>query len=268
MGTGLAISAQCGYNVRALGQYRNCPAIKAFKYHRNVFPIPRVWQTYRTQNPVLKRAWVQVPRSVLRTWVDRFAVDRAARRRTSPSPAPGRFRIWRPTPRGSDPRVTLGFGMPLTLAPWRTRRPSGSQSRKTGMMPWNPNVGDWYCVPGTRTVRLRSWRHGMPRMRQVPRSSLPAPEGRGRFQPVATVARAARDKRLWCRGMPGITGIPLVRLAALRGVKRRRPECQRRIGRAEELAQIDVQAEPASHEEIDEGDRDVRRPGDFCSGYK
>jgi hypothetical protein len=55
MGTGLAISAQCGYNVRASGQYRNCLAIKAFKYHRNVFPIPRVWQTYRTQNPVLAR---------------------------------------------------------------------------------------------------------------------------------------------------------------------------------------------------------------------
>jgi len=52
MGTGLAISAQCGYNVRASGQYRSCLAIKAFKYHRNVFPIPRVWQTYRTQNPV------------------------------------------------------------------------------------------------------------------------------------------------------------------------------------------------------------------------
>ena len=52
MGTGLAISAQCGYNVRAFGQYRNCLAFKAFKYHRNVFPIPQVWQTYRTQNPV------------------------------------------------------------------------------------------------------------------------------------------------------------------------------------------------------------------------
>jgi hypothetical protein len=37
MGTGLATSAQCGYNVRALGEYRNCRAIKAFKYHRNVF---------------------------------------------------------------------------------------------------------------------------------------------------------------------------------------------------------------------------------------
>jgi hypothetical protein len=55
MGTGLATSAQCGYNARASGQYRNCPAIKAFKYHRNVFPIPRVWQTYRTQNTVLAR---------------------------------------------------------------------------------------------------------------------------------------------------------------------------------------------------------------------
>jgi hypothetical protein len=53
MGTGLAISAQCGCNVRASGQYRICFAIKALKYHRNVFPIPRVWQTYRTQNPVL-----------------------------------------------------------------------------------------------------------------------------------------------------------------------------------------------------------------------
>ena len=51
----MAISAQCGYNVRASGQYRNCLAIKAFKYHRNVFPIPRVWQTHRTQNPVLAR---------------------------------------------------------------------------------------------------------------------------------------------------------------------------------------------------------------------
>jgi len=55
LGTGLAISAQCGYNVRASGQYRNCLAINVFKYHRNVFPIPRVWQTYRTQNPVLAR---------------------------------------------------------------------------------------------------------------------------------------------------------------------------------------------------------------------
>jgi hypothetical protein len=52
MGTGLAKSAQCGYNVRAFGQCRNSLAIKAFKYYRNVFPIPRVWQTYRTQNPV------------------------------------------------------------------------------------------------------------------------------------------------------------------------------------------------------------------------
>src|ERR1700678_3274545 len=55
MGTGLAISAQCGYNARASGRYRNCLAIKAFKYHRNVFPIPRVWQTYRTQNLVFEK---------------------------------------------------------------------------------------------------------------------------------------------------------------------------------------------------------------------
>ncbi len=51
MGTGLAISAQCGCNVRASGQYRNCLAIKALKYHRNVFPTPLSWQTRRTQNP-------------------------------------------------------------------------------------------------------------------------------------------------------------------------------------------------------------------------
>jgi hypothetical protein len=53
MGTGLAISAQYGYKVRALGRYGNCSQIKAFKYHRNLFPIPPIWQTYRTPNPVV-----------------------------------------------------------------------------------------------------------------------------------------------------------------------------------------------------------------------
>ena len=56
LGTGLAILAQCDYKLRAVGQNRNCFAIKAFKYHRNVFPIRRIWQTYRTQNPVLVAA--------------------------------------------------------------------------------------------------------------------------------------------------------------------------------------------------------------------
>ena len=61
MGTGLAPSAQCGYNVRASRQYRNCPAIKAFKHDRNLFPIRRRWQTYRTQNPVLGRQARSIP---------------------------------------------------------------------------------------------------------------------------------------------------------------------------------------------------------------
>ena len=53
MGTGLAILAQCDDNMHRSRRYRNRLAIKAFKYHRNVFPIPRIWQKYRTQNPVL-----------------------------------------------------------------------------------------------------------------------------------------------------------------------------------------------------------------------
>jgi len=56
MGTALATSAQCHHNERASGQFRNFPAITAFKYHRNVSPIPRVWQTRRTQNPQRRHA--------------------------------------------------------------------------------------------------------------------------------------------------------------------------------------------------------------------
>ena len=55
LGTGLAISAQCHYNVPSSGRHRNCLENKDFKYHCNVFPIPRIWQTSRTQNPVLAR---------------------------------------------------------------------------------------------------------------------------------------------------------------------------------------------------------------------
>ena len=40
----------------SLGQCGIVTALKTgFKYRCNVFPIPRVWQTYRTQNPVLVR---------------------------------------------------------------------------------------------------------------------------------------------------------------------------------------------------------------------
>ncbi len=55
MGTGLATSAQCGHNIRRSSQHRNWLETKDSKHHCNVFPIPRVWQSYRTQNPVLAR---------------------------------------------------------------------------------------------------------------------------------------------------------------------------------------------------------------------
>jgi hypothetical protein len=41
------------------------------------------------------------------------------------------------------------FGMPLESAPRRARDRSGRQSRETGVMPRNSNVGDRYAVPGT-----------------------------------------------------------------------------------------------------------------------
>ena len=53
MGTGLAILAQCGYNLHISMRYRNRLEIKPVDHHCNVFPIPRVWQTRRNQNPVL-----------------------------------------------------------------------------------------------------------------------------------------------------------------------------------------------------------------------
>ena len=42
-------------------RYTKLPDLSAWRTgrledHRNVFPIPRVWQTYRTQNPVLATA--------------------------------------------------------------------------------------------------------------------------------------------------------------------------------------------------------------------
>jgi hypothetical protein len=55
MGTVLAISAQCRDNVPGSGRHRNRLEAKTFKCHSNVFPIPRIWQKSRTQNPVLAR---------------------------------------------------------------------------------------------------------------------------------------------------------------------------------------------------------------------
>jgi len=45
------------------------------------------------------------------------------------------------------------FGMPLKSALLRARDRSGRQSRETGLMPQNSNVGDRYDVPGTRCPR-------------------------------------------------------------------------------------------------------------------
>jgi hypothetical protein len=50
--TALAISALCGYNGYWSRWSRNPLEIRAFKHHRNVLPIPRHWQKFRTQNPV------------------------------------------------------------------------------------------------------------------------------------------------------------------------------------------------------------------------
>jgi hypothetical protein len=55
MGTGLAILAQCDYNMHRSRRYRNRLKMEPFHHHCNVFPIPQVWQTRRTQNPVPAR---------------------------------------------------------------------------------------------------------------------------------------------------------------------------------------------------------------------
>ena len=52
LGTILATSAPCGHNAKTPRWRRASLGFADFKHHRNVFPIPRVWQTYRTQNPV------------------------------------------------------------------------------------------------------------------------------------------------------------------------------------------------------------------------
>ena len=49
------MSAPCGYKIDGSGGWRNPLEIKAFKHHRSVLPIPRNWQTYRTQNAVPAR---------------------------------------------------------------------------------------------------------------------------------------------------------------------------------------------------------------------
>ncbi len=96
LGTGLAILAQCDYKIHRSRRYRNRLENRDFKHRCNVFPIPRRWQTRRTQNPVLARgcgfkshlrysrltarsrrfprnsAGVQVPPSVFQTQGRRF----------------------------------------------------------------------------------------------------------------------------------------------------------------------------------------------------
>jgi hypothetical protein len=52
MVTGLATSDGCHYNELASRRHRNCLANKDSKHHCNVIPIPRIWQTNRTQNSV------------------------------------------------------------------------------------------------------------------------------------------------------------------------------------------------------------------------
>ena len=55
LGTVLPTSAPCGHNAKT--PRRRCASLgfADFKHHRNLFPMPRRWQTYRTQNPVLAR---------------------------------------------------------------------------------------------------------------------------------------------------------------------------------------------------------------------
>ena len=56
LGTVLATSAPCGHNAKTPSWRRASLGSADFKHHRNLFPIPRHWQRYRTQNPVLETA--------------------------------------------------------------------------------------------------------------------------------------------------------------------------------------------------------------------
>jgi hypothetical protein len=51
LGTILATSAPCGHNAKTPRWRRASLGFADFKRHRNLFPIPRPWQTRRTQNP-------------------------------------------------------------------------------------------------------------------------------------------------------------------------------------------------------------------------
>jgi hypothetical protein len=53
LGTVLATSAPCGHNAKTPSLRRAGLGFADFKHHRNLFPMPRLRQTYRTQNPVL-----------------------------------------------------------------------------------------------------------------------------------------------------------------------------------------------------------------------
>jgi hypothetical protein len=57
LGTVLATSAPCGQNAKTPRWRRASLGFADFKHHRNVFPMPRIWQKYRTQNPVLARGF-------------------------------------------------------------------------------------------------------------------------------------------------------------------------------------------------------------------
>ena len=52
LGTVLATSAPCGHNAETPRWRRASLGFADFKYHRNLFPMRRRWQTLRTQNPV------------------------------------------------------------------------------------------------------------------------------------------------------------------------------------------------------------------------
>jgi len=55
LGTVLATSAPCGHNAKTPRRRRASLGSAEYKHHRNLFPTPRLWQTRRTQNPVLAR---------------------------------------------------------------------------------------------------------------------------------------------------------------------------------------------------------------------
>jgi hypothetical protein len=52
LGTVLATSAPRGHYAKTPRWRRAILGFADFKHHRNLFPMPRSWQTYRTQNPV------------------------------------------------------------------------------------------------------------------------------------------------------------------------------------------------------------------------